>query len=130
MQRGSASKLGQVGYSRVGLWDDKCNPNGVLITISISITTTKLWESNYSDYQEYLFNRILEFKDKSVTPIGYRKISKILNEEGLKSSMDRPFTNVLIFGLYTKGKVRQERLDRKDIVEVSNPVVELIYLSY
>ena len=44
--------------------------------------------------------------------------------------MDRPFTNVLIFGLYTKGKVRQERLDRKDIVEVSNPVVELIYLSY
>lgn len=113
-------------YGRVRLWDGKCNPKGVLITISISIITTKLWESNYSDYQEYLFNRILEYKDKSVTPIGYRKISKILNEEGLKSPMGKPFTNVIVFGIYQKGKVRQERIFREDIVEVSNPLVEPI----
>ena len=87
------------------MWDGKCNPKGILVTISISIITTKLWESNYSDYQEYLFNRILGYKEKSVTHIGYKKISKILNEEGLKSSIDRPFTKVLIFGLYTKEKV-------------------------
>jgi len=83
-------------------------------------------ESNYSNYQEYLFNRILEYKDKSVTPIGYRKISKILNEEGLKSPMGKPFTNVSVFRIYQKGKVRQERIFREDIVEVSNPLVEPI----
>lgn len=68
----------------------------------------------------------MEYKDKSVTPIGYRKISKILNEEGLKSPMGKSFTNVIVFGLYQKGKVRQERINRKDIVEVSNPIVEPI----
>jgi len=114
----------------VRLWDGKCNPKGLLITISISIITTKLWESNYSDYQEYLFNRILEYKDKSVTPIGYRKISKILHEEGLKSPMGKPFTNVIVFGIYQKGQVRRERLDRKDIVEVSNPIVEPICIKF
>ena len=112
------------------MWDGRCNPKGILITISISIITTKLWESNYSDYQEYLFNIILGYKEKSVTPIGYRKISKILNEEGLKSPMGKPFTNVIVFGIYQKGKVRQERIDRRDIVEVSNPMVEPICFSF
>jgi hypothetical protein len=112
------------------MWDGKCNPKGVLVTISISIITTKLWESNYSDYQEYLFNRILGYKEKSVTPLGYRRISKILNEEGLKSPMGKPFTNVIVFGIYQKGKVRQERIDRKDIVEVSNPMVEPICIGF
>jgi len=109
----------------VRLWDGKCNPKGLLITISISIITTKLWESNYSDYQEYLFNRILRYKEKSVTPLGYGRISKILNEEGLKSPMGKPFTNVIVFGIYQKGKLRQERIVRRDIVEVSNPVIEI-----
>lgn len=44
-----------------------------------------MWDSNYSEYQKYLFNRICRYKDKSVTPIGYRKISQIFNEDGLKT---------------------------------------------
>ena len=53
------------------LWVGNCNPRILLVKFSISITTTKLWDSNYSEYQEYLYNRICEYKDKSVTLIGY-----------------------------------------------------------
>ena len=55
-------------------------PQRLNVSFNISITTTKLWESNYSEYQQYLFNRICEYKDNTLTSIGYRKISKILND--------------------------------------------------
>ena len=125
MQCGPTPKFGQIGNSGVRLWDEICNPYGILISFSVSIITTKLWKSNYSEYQQYLFNRICEYKDKNVTPIGYRKISKILNEEGLLSPMGKPFTNVIVFGIYKKGKVREERVNRDDIVEVSQPTIEV-----
>ena len=125
MQCGSASKFGQVGHRGVTLWDGICNPCGVVVSFSVSIITTKLWDSNYSEYQEYLFKRICGYKEKSVTPIGYRKISKILNEEGLLSPMGRPFTNVIVFGIYEKGKIREERVTREDIVKVSQPTIEV-----
>ncbi len=95
-------------------------------TFSISITTTKLWESNYSEYQEYLFNRICEYKEKSLTPIGYRKISQIFNEEGLKTPRGSIFKNNHVHSIYKKGKIREERINREDIVEVSQPTIELI----
>ena len=120
---------GVTSYSGVTLWDGICNPCGVVVSFSVSIVTTKLWDSNYSEYQEYLFSRICEYKDKSVTPIGYRKISKILNDEGLLSPMGRPFTNVIVFGIYKKGKVREERVNRRDIVEVSQPTIEVLQIQ-
>ena len=126
MQCRSAKKLGEVGYSRINLWVGKCNPVIIQVTFSISITTTKLWDSNYSEYQEYLYNRICEYKDKSVTPIGYRKISQIFNEEGLKTPRGSVFKNNHVYSIYKKGKIREERINRDDIVEVSQPIIELI----
>jgi len=76
-----------------------------------------------------LFKRICGYKEESVTPIGYRKISKILNEEGLLSPMGRPFTNVIVFGIYKKGNVREERINREDLVEVSQPTIEVFQIK-
>jgi len=75
-----------------------------------------------------LYQRICGYKDDFLTPIGYRKISQILNEEGLLSPMGRPFTNVIVFGIYKKGKIREERVTREDIVKVSQPTIEVINL--
>ena len=52
---------------------DYSYPINVLITFSISITTTKLWESNYTEYQQYLFNRICEYKEKFSYPYWVQK---------------------------------------------------------
>ena len=92
----------------------------------VSITTTKLWKSNYSEYQQYLFNRICEYKECLLSPIGYRKISQIFNEEGLKIPRGSIFKNNHVHSIYKKGKIREERINREDIVEVSQPTIELI----
>ena len=63
----------------------------LVIRFSVTITTTKVWVSNYSDYQQYLLNRISKYKECFLTPIGYRKISQIFNEEGLKTPLGSAF---------------------------------------
>jgi len=94
------------------------------VSFLVSITTTKLWKSNYSESQQYLFNRICEYKECFLTPIGYRKISQIFNEEGLKTPRGSPFKNNHVHSIYKKGLIREERMNRKDIVEVSQPIIE------
>ena len=95
-----------------------------MLSFSLSIITTNLWESNYSEYQQYLFDRICGYKENILTPIGYRKISKIFNEEGLKTPRNTDFTNSKVHSIYKKGKIREERINRKDIVEVGQVHIE------
>ena len=56
----------------------------------------------------------------------YRKISKIFHEEGLKTHHGNVFKNNHVHSIYKKGKIREERINRKDIVEVSVPIIEEI----
>ena len=52
-----------------------------------------------------------------MTPIGHRKISQILNGEGLKTPRGSLFKNNHVHSIYKKGKIREERINREDIVE-------------
>jgi hypothetical protein len=83
-------------------------------------------EANYSEYQQYLFDRIRGYKKHFLAPIGYRKISQILNGEGLKTPRGSLFKNNHVHSIYKNGKIREERMKREDIVEVSQPTIELI----
>jgi hypothetical protein len=83
-----------------------------------------LWTSSYSDYQQFLFDKIKGLKDDFLTPICYRKISKLLNGEGLKTPRGNMFKNNHVHSIYKKGLIRKERMNRKDIVEVSQPIIE------
>ena len=85
-----------------------------------------MWESNYSEYQEYLFNRICKYKECFLTPIGYRKISQIFNYEGLKTPRNTEFTNSKVHSIYKKGKIREERINREDIVIISPVKIEVL----
>ena len=51
---------------------------------------------------------------------------KYFNEEGLKTPRGSIFKNNHVHSIYKKGKIREERMNRKDIVEVSQPTIELI----
>ena len=68
----------------------------------------------------------VNIKSVFFTPIGYRKISQIFNEEGLKTPRGSIFKNNHVHSIYKKGKIREERINREDIVEVSQPIIELI----
>ena len=85
-----------------------------------------MWTSSYSDYQQFLFDKIRGLKEDFLTPIGYRKISKILNREGLKTPRGCVFKNNHVHSIYKKGLIREKRMNREDIVEVTNPIVEVL----
>ncbi len=82
-----------------------------------------MWESNYSEYQEYLYNEIKGFREDFLTPMGY-DISVILNKRGLKTPRGSVFKGNHVHSIYKKGKIREERINREDIVEVSVPIFE------
>ena len=113
-------------YCRVGLSVRYSYPSITLVTIRFRVITTKLWESNYSEYQEFLYNKIKGLKEDFLTPIGYRKISQILNEEGLKTPRGSVFKNTHVYSIYKKGKIREERINREDIVEIQEFKIETI----
>ena len=71
-----------------------------------------------------MYDRIKGFIENSVTPIVYRRISKIFNEEGLKTPRGNVFKNNHVHSIYKKGKIREERINREDIVEVSQVTIE------
>ena len=85
-----------------------------------------MWEANYSEYQQFLYNRICKYKENNVTPIGFRKISKIFNYEGLKTPRNTEFTNSKVHSIYKKGKIREERINREDIVIISPVKIEVL----
>jgi hypothetical protein len=126
LQRRSTKEFSKVCHSGVTLRGGYSYPLNLIVRFSFSITTTKLWSSNYSEYQHYLYDRICKYKENFLTPIGYRKISKIFNDEGLKTPRNTEFSNSKVHSMYKKGKIREERINRKDIVEVSNLTIEEI----
>jgi hypothetical protein len=73
-----------------------------------------------------LFDRIRGFKEHFLTPIGYRKISQIFNKEGLKTPRGNLFKNNHVHSIYKKGLILEERVNREDVVIVTNPIVEVI----
>ena len=88
-----------------------------------------MWTSSYSDYQQFLFDKIKGLKDDFLTPICYRKISKLLNGEGLKTPRGNVFKNNHVHSIYKKGKIREERMNREDIVEVSKVTIEKLVFN-
>lgn len=102
--------------------------NSILfVSILFTVVTTKLWKSNYSQYQEELYKKICDFKGNVFTPLGYRKIAQILNKEGYKTPRNTVFKNTHVFSIYKKGNIRKERMEREDIVEVLDTLVQVCY---
>ena len=122
--------LAKSGYSGVVARDNYSYSYKLLVTFSISIRTTHLMEfSIFGIFRQYLFNRIRGLKEHFLTPIGYRKISQIFNEEGLRTNRNSVFTNSIVHSIYKKGKIREERVNREDIVEVSQPTIEVLQIQ-
>ena len=102
--------------------------NSILfVSICFTVTSTKLWKSNYSQYQVDLFDKISKFKGDVFTPLNYKKIAELLNNEGYKTPRGSIFRNNHVFSIYKKGMIRKERLERKDVVEVQDTLVQICY---
>ena len=102
-----------------------CYPFITIVNIKISITYRTHHPTNYTPYQEYLYKRVKGYKEDFVSPIGYRKITKLFNSEGLKSPTNKTFYPSLIQSIYKKGNIRKKRLNSEVRVEESIKVKQI-----
>ena len=91
------------------------------LKFSVTVTSNLLWSRPYSDYQFFLYNKISKLKEQG---LGYRRISNILNEEGILTVRGKVFTNSHVHSILKKKNIREERLNRKSRKEVSEFVLE------
>ena len=80
--------------------------------------------SHYNTYQHKLY-RLIKFL-KEERNLGYRRISYILNEKNYRSiRSNKILKNNYIYSIYYKGKIRENRINRKFDSEISD--VEICY---
>ena len=91
------------------------------LVFTVTVTTNQLWSKPYSDYQFFLHNKISELRKQG---LGYRRISNILNKEGILTVRGKVFTNSHVHSILKKKNIREERLNRKSRKEVSRMVLE------
>ena len=120
----STSQFGEKRNGGVSVRDSYCYPYVILVTITISITYRNHYPTKYTPYQQYLYNRIRSYREDFVTPKRWFEIRKILTSEGLKTPLGHRFSNMSVYSIYKKGKVREKRLNSEVKVEKSLSITE------
>ena len=122
-----------IGNSGIVESDGFCYTLITLITITITITYKNIYPSKYTEYQQYLYDRIKGYKECFVTPIGWKQMGEILTSEGLKTPLGKIFKSNNVFSIYKKGKIREQRLNSKrsvtrslEVTHYSNNDIELL----
>jgi len=97
---------------------------GGSLSFQVRVTSNQLWNTHYSDYQTYLYNRITALKQEG---LGYRKIAKLLNAEGVRTARNKEFLPASVHSILKKKKIRETRINREFNKEVS--ALELQYID-
>ena len=95
------------------------------LRFSVTVSSNQLWSRPYSDYQFFLHNKISKLKEQG---LGYRRISNVLNKEGVLTVRGKVFTNSHVHSILKKKNIREERLNRSSGKEVSEFVLEEVGL--
>ena len=99
----------------------------LLLSYTLSIRTSKLTKtSHYNTYQQKLY-RLVKFL-KEERGIGYRRISHILTEKGYRSVRTNSILkNSYIYTIYSKGKIRENRIERSFESTISDLNCTILY---
>ena len=98
----------------------------LLVKFNYTTVSSRLWDTPYSEYQQYLYDRVVDLRSLKVTPMSYLKIAELFKSEGLLTHSGKEFKATHVFSIYKKGKVREERLNRPDIMEVGQVTITQI----
>ena len=93
------------------------NDKDIILEFKLNIISSNLSKTtHYTSYQQKLY-RLIKFL-KEERNLGYRRISYILNEKNYRSN--KILKNNYIYSIYYKGKIRENRINRKFDSEISD----------
>jgi len=88
-----------------------------IVFLYITIKFRTHYPTKYTQYQQYLFDRIKGYREQNVSRLNWKKIGDIFNSENLKTPMGKTFKSNNVHSIYKKGKLREERLNSKPEVK-------------
>jgi hypothetical protein len=98
----------------------KENVDEILVSFNLVVKSSNLTKSSHYNTYQYKLYRLIKFL-KEERGIGYRRISHILTEKGYRSvRSNKILKNNYIYSIYYKGKIRENRINRKFDSEISD----------
>jgi hypothetical protein len=76
----------------------------------------------YTPAQEATYKLIVSLKESGLS---YRRISKFLNERGIKTARGNVWSSPSVWSVIKKGNIRKDRLTRKPSAEMKNIRIEV-----
>ena len=98
-------------YSRIDSTYNLTNNYTPYLCFTITYRTNKLvhyQNDKYSKQQKENHDLIHSLREKG---LGYRRISSLLNDKGIKTSRGNPWTNTKVFSVLKRYRERKERLE-------------------
>ena len=90
------------------------------LSFNLNIRSSKLTKTSHYNPYQYKLYRLIKFL-KEERGIGYRRISHILTEKGYRSVRTNSILkNSYIYTIYSKGKIRENRINRSFDSKIEN----------
>lgn len=82
------------------------------LSFTLLLQSSSLSNIHHYNYDQKKLYRLIKFL-KDERGIGYRRISHILYDKGFRTiRSNKPIQNNYVYSIYSKGKIREERLSR------------------
>jgi hypothetical protein len=89
----------------------------VYFTFTLSVRITNLWVAPYSQYQQFLYDTISDFRQKGWN---YTQIADWFNSNDYKTARGKKFQGSHAHSIVKKKRIRESRLTRKYPPKLSN----------
>ena len=89
----------------------------VFLTFRLSVRASNLWTAPYSEYQQFLYDTISEFRQKGWN---YTQIANWLNENNYKTPRGKKFQGSHAHSIVKKKRIREVRLTQRYPPKLSN----------
>lgn len=101
------------------LGGNRTTPNYIetYLTFDLTVRASHLWVAPYTEYQNYLCETILEFRDKGWN---FQQIADWFNENGITTVRGKKFRNAHAHSIVKKKKIRDVRINKKYEPKLSN----------
>ena len=93
------------------------NTIDVFFTFTLSVRITNLWVAPYSTYQQFLYDRICDFRAKGWN---YQQIADWFNSNDYKTARGKKFLNAHAISIVKKKHLRDARLSKRHPWTISN----------
>ena len=94
----------------------------IFLTFRLSVRAGHLWVAPYSQYQQFLYNTISDFREKGWN---YKKIADWLNENNYKTPRNKKFLSAHSYSIVKKIENQREKTDNNvstEIVRFCSPI--------